>query len=396
MTIIELSEEYSQQLASDQFEIEAARILRDDPKKRISVILPNALDNYYYLKSNGWVGFFPLTDRYTLHITPKVKTKNIFRMLEYAYKLESFEFLLGEVKVDSVEDVFENLASILAKLVIERSRKGLYLDYVNMEENLQKLKGKINFLPSFLSISRGNTSIRCTYCEHTPDLIENQILLWTLYRLRKHQFVRADVSHLLNLAYRELVNKVDIRDVKPSECINRLYNRLNQNYEPMHLLCRFFLEHSGPGSEVGKEDFLPFMLDMPNLFQQFVAEWLEQNLPSHYSIEKQYNAKLDDNDNFYFLIDLVLIDTSRQTVVAVLDTKYKKDKIDQGDIQQVIAYAARMRTEKAFLIYPEVPPKEINEKAGDIKIQNLFFDIREDIEISGKAFLKDLENKLNE
>ena len=399
MNPIELNEEEPKTLTPEQFDREAARLLRNDPKKRVSVEVPNILDNRYVLKSNGWVGFLPLTDKYALHIKPKVENQNLFRMLEYAYKLESFEFLKGDIRVTSVEDIFENLASILAKKIIDRSRKGLYLDYVNREEDLSNLRGKIEFIPSYLSISRGKAYLRCNYSEQTLDLIENQILLWTIYRLRKHQFKRVDVAHLLNIAYRELVDKIDIITIRPNECINRLYNRLNQDYESMHILCRFFLEHSGPGTEVGDEDFLPFMLDMPLLFERFVAEWLEINLPKKFTnvrLEKQYKFDLDDKGDFSFLIDLVIKDSTDQSTLAVLDTKYKQEKATSTDISKVIAYASSMKTNKAFLIYPEKLPKEVNLISGPIHVKDLFFEINNDIEKNGEVFLENLKNKLYE
>ena len=55
-------------------------------------------------------------------------------------------------------------------------------------------------------------------------------------------------------------------------CIrDRLYHRLNQDYQPMHGLCRFFLEHSGPTHQDGDSAMIPFVVHMPALFEKFVA-----------------------------------------------------------------------------------------------------------------------------
>lgn len=43
--------------------------------------------------------------------------------------------------------------------------------------------------------------------------------------------------------------------------MGRFYNRLNQDYEPMHGLCWFFLENIGPTHEQGEHTILPFLVD---------------------------------------------------------------------------------------------------------------------------------------
>ncbi len=50
--------------------------------------------------------------------------------------------------------------------------------------------------------------------------------------------------------------------VGPDSCDGRTYNRLNADYEPMHALCRFFLNNSGPTHERGDRPMLPFLVNM--------------------------------------------------------------------------------------------------------------------------------------
>ena len=49
-------------------------------------------------------------------------------------------------------------------------------------------------------------------------------------------------------AYRTIQGLVTLAPFNARACVGRLYNRLNDDYEPLHALCRFFLEHSGPTS----------------------------------------------------------------------------------------------------------------------------------------------------
>src|SRR5687767_13609846 len=57
------------------------------------------------LKAKGWVGYIPVTPEFHLKINPKVSIQNLFGMLEYAYNLKGFRFLLeGLMDCDSLED----------------------------------------------------------------------------------------------------------------------------------------------------------------------------------------------------------------------------------------------------------------------------------------------------
>src|SRR5690606_10489023 len=49
----------------------------------------------YRLTPLGWVGRFPLSNDLSLTLKPKVPIKNIFRMLDYAYRTKGFKLLAG-------------------------------------------------------------------------------------------------------------------------------------------------------------------------------------------------------------------------------------------------------------------------------------------------------------
>ena len=57
-------------------------------------------------------------------------------MLEWAYNLGSFDLFDGEIQSDSLDDIYQMLAKILAKRVLDRGRKGLYREYQGRGERL--------------------------------------------------------------------------------------------------------------------------------------------------------------------------------------------------------------------------------------------------------------------
>jgi len=395
MIVLELEEEKPYTLPENKLDIETAKTLQRDHKKKIS-LEHNLWDHSYTLRSNGYIGYIPINDDYTIRIQPKVEVDNVFRMLEYAYKLKSFELLKGLANVESCQDFFERFVNILAKRVLERNRKGLYCDYLERSDSLPYVKGRMKILPTTVSMYRGSLTPTCEFDEHTPDLAENRILLWTLYQLRQFEIKREDVRLVVRKAFHELISKVSLSEIGTENCINRFYNRLNEDYQPLHGLCRFFLEHVGPAIERGSYDFFPFVIYMPSLFEAFVAEWLRENMPPEYKVKKKHTATLDSEGKFQFQIDLMITDALTGKTLCVLDTKYKaSSKPEESDICQVHTYAAKMGTKSAYLAYPSVTTP-LETSIDEITVRSIVFDISQDPDKAGLLFLNELIGQLKD
>jgi 5-methylcytosine-specific restriction enzyme subunit McrC len=356
-----------------------------------AVSFPTILtDNCYALRPSSYVGQLPISSDLLIRIAPKIPIANIFGMLEYAYNLTSFKLLDDVVDVAVIEDLFERLASILARCVLGRVRKGLYSSYIADEGDLPFLCGRIAIAETVRGMLRGATTLSCQYEEHTADVEDNRILAWTLYCLRKLPFKRESVQRDVRQAYLALAGTITVTPAEARECINRFYHRLNDDYEPMHGLCRLFLEHLGPGIEAGEHIFLPYIVDMPILFETFVAQWLKERVPSELQVTPHYRVRLDANVNLTFDMDIVVRNKATGQVLAILDTKYKRAALpDESDISQVTAYAVQLHAPKAILVYPSSQTQPIEVRIGDISVQSLVFDIsREDL--GGNAFLREL------
>lgn len=393
--ILELREEEDCLISIDDLDRTSARSIYDLYNGKVSISEPTfASPDNYTLRSKGYIGHLPINNDFLIKISPKVPVSNIFGMLEYAYNLESFKIFEDQTGVASVDDIFEKLASILAKRVLTRVRKGLYRDYIEKEGALNYLRGRCLLLKSFRNSMRGAVRLECEYEENTADLDENRILAWTLYNIPRMQLNRDDVRREVKRAYRALAGAVSVSRIEPRDCISRFYNRLNDDYRPMHGLCRFFLEHCGPGIELGGRDFIPFLLYMPNLFQSFVANWMNVNLPAGLRVVAQYSTNFDDTGRFSFDIDLVLIEVGTERVLAVLDTKYKRpDKPGNADISQVVTYALHMNTQNAFLVYPSHQTESVNVSIGSdykVNVRSIVFDISHDIEAAGRQMIDEL------
>lgn len=368
---------------------EEGRYLWDHHRDKLTVEPPTfATGNLWRLTSNGWVGYLPVSDRLGLSLQPKVPLANVFRMLEYAYRQE-FEIPGDLFDAETVEDLFERLAMVLARRVLDRARKGLYRTYIGEEDDLPYLRGSLDIDRHL----RRPWAVRlpCRFQEHTADIEDNQILAWTLRRIARSGFCSDRSLPTISGAYRTVQAVADLRPFDAVACVGRLYHRLNEDYESLHALCRFFLENTGPTHETGAHASIPFLIDMATLFERFVAAWLGSHLPEGLELEKQERVRLSPNGELEFVIDLVLYRGEARVPVAVLDTKYKvPDKPSTADIAQVVAYAEAKDCGRACLVYPSPLPISVPVRVGGIDVLSLVFDVREDLERGGQALLETL------
>ncbi|XZN90829.1 MAG: McrC family protein [Microcoleus sp.] len=355
--------------------------------KEIDIEFPNRkTKDQWELKSKGRVGNIPITPDFHIAIRPKVPINNLFGMLEYAYNLK-IKFPQGSIQCQSLKQIYERLANILAQKILERCRKGLYRDYLSKTERLAYIRGRVD-LRSALQ-KPWDVKLKCHYHEQTGDIEDNQILAWTLFIIGRSGLCGESVSSTVRKTFHALQGFVTLKPFKSEACVDRTYHRLNQDYQLLHALCRFFLDNTGPSHETGDREMLPFLINMANLYEQFVAEWLKPNTPKGFFVKQQHPVTHDQN--YSYRIDLLLCDIATKKVHYVLDTKYKApDKVDNNDIHQIVAYANALNCQNAILIYPQNLQQPLNIKHGDIQVRSLTFSLDDDLNEAGKTFLTSL------
>ena len=385
--IIELTEYQLATFEQDLIPESVGKKIHHNYDKEIEIEFPNPkTQDKWHLKSKGRVGNIPITPEFHIAIRPKVPINNIFGMLDYAYNLK-IKFPQGQIKCQFLEQIYETLANILAHKILERCRKGLYRDYLSKTERLAYIRGRVD-LRSALQ-KPWDVKLKCHYSEQTADIEDNQILAWTLFIIGRSGLCRESVSSTVRKAFHALQGFVTLKTFKSEACIDRTYHRLNQDYQLLHALCRFFLDNTGPSHETGDREMLPFLIDMANLYEKFVAEWLKANTPKDFFVKQQHRVT---HDKIYFdKMDLILRDIETNEILYVLDTKYKApDKVENTDRNQVVTYATLLNCKNAILIYPQNLKAPIDQQIGDIRVRSLTFSLDSDLNEAGKTFLTSL------
>lgn len=382
---IPLTEREVTRLPKEVIPGEIGEALWRDRGKYVAVEFPSPkTDHHWELTPLGWVGYLAVSEDFVFWLKPKVEIQNLFRMLEYAYRLRSFRLLEGAIESSCLEEFYERLANVLAKRILDRARRGLYRTYVPESSDLPYVRGQLDVRRTIQA--PWDVRLHCHYQIHTPDVEENQILAWTLLRISRSDITLERSLPAVRRAFRTLQGTIDLKEFRPQDCVGRLYNRLNDDYEPLHALCRFFLENTGPSHDVGDRKMLPFLVNMDRLYELFVAEWLRSHLPPKWSIVPKHRVYIGADKDWHFEIDLVLCHASSGEPVCVLDTKYKADKPHIDDIAQVVAYAGAKGCKQAILIYPTAIEPVLNGKVGDVHVRSLTFGLDEDLEACGQAF----------
>lgn len=385
--IIELTEYQLATFDRDSIPESVGQKIHLNYAKEIKIEFPNFKTKYQWqLTSKGRVGNIPITPEFHIAIRPKVPINNLFGMLDYAYNLK-IKFPQGAIQCQFLEQAYETLANILAHKILERCRKGLYRDYLSKTERLAYIRGRVD-LRSALQ-KPWDIKLKCHYNEQTGDIEDNQILAWTLFIIGRSGLCGESVSSTVRKAFHALQGVVTLKHFKSAACIDRTYHRLNQDYQLLHALCRFFLDNTGPCHETGDREMLPFLIDMANLYEQFVAEWLKANTPKGFEVESQHTVKHDQN--YSDKIDLIIRDIETNEILYVLDTKYKApNKVDNKDRNQVVTYATLLNCKNAILIYPQNLKAPIDQQIGDIRVRSLAFSLDSDLNEAGKTFLTSL------
>jgi 5-methylcytosine-specific restriction enzyme subunit McrC len=262
-------------------------------------------------------------------------------------------------------------------------------------DDLSFVRGRVDIRESLKRSVRGSPYLHCEFQELTHDVEDNGLLLWTLYRVSRAPLRRPEVIRVVRQAYRSLSGAVTLSEKLADDCIGRFYHRLNEDYRPLHGLCRLLLEHLGPDLELGQSLFLPFMLNMPNLFESFVAEWLKKHATENWVVTAQHTAKLKANADLRFRIDLILKDKRSGRPIAIMDTKYKAAALPtEADIQQVVAYAVETEVNRAFLVYPSSRSLLLKLQVGSIEVTSIAFDISAELSEAGGTFMRQLTSLL--
>jgi 5-methylcytosine-specific restriction enzyme subunit McrC len=339
----------------------------------------------------GQVGVVELRDGTTVEFRPKTPVTNLFGMWEIATRARVAFDWGHTTELAALNDVYSRLAAVFVGRVRRLMALGLYRTYEHREERLRALRGRLD-VARHLKQS-WNPALPCRFEEHQADNVHNQLILWALVAVFRSAGIDESTRMRAVSTVRELMHSVEQTPFSPGEYSRQRYDRLNLHYQPLHALARFFVEHAGPSLQgtAGRRG-VPFLVDMPQLYEAFVAQWLRTHLEGPYELEIHPSRPLGET-GYRMVPDMVLYRTGiERTAIAVIDTKYKTpDRAAEADLYQAAAYATEYQVDVAWLVYPEPMDQSAPVPVGpDVTVRFGCFRIDGDLDQGGQAFLSQM------
>jgi 5-methylcytosine-specific restriction enzyme subunit McrC len=308
-----------------------------------------------FVNPTSLVGHFQLPSHRIVVVEPKIDAANVFRMLGYVFTDEHRRLFQNEdVQYDSERLLFEPLVERFNALVNARTKRGLVQDYIRREDNLSVFRGALNTKGHVQQNLGRENRVHCRFFEQTVDVPDNRYVKAALWHLL--QFggwtPRTTQSLIRNLHH---FDAVTLEPLRPRALPHRHYHRLNDDYQPIHELCRLFAECSSVSEHFGSVRFNGFLLDMNRLFEQFVQRAFENvSRRGKRRVAIQEQCQLSVGINSPKIRPDVTV-WSGDCVTAIADAKYKRDFAvpQNSDMYQVITYGTVLECPEVYLLYPQ-------------------------------------------
>lgn len=329
------------------------------------------------LQAKQYVGTIKTKKGLSIEILPKIakgqeekgKSREILiKMLKHLKDSPFKQFNLADLKTQKMY-LFEVYIHMFCKEVDTLLRKGLKSDYIEHEDNLNFLKGKIIFSQHLKNNLSNESRFYVSYDEYSQNRPENRLIKKTLEHLAtlSTDFSNQQIIRQLIFAMDEIESSSDVRR-DFNKCKT---NRLMNDYSNIILWCKLFLNNESFVSFAGSSIAFAILFDMNKVFENYVAYCLSKD----YKITTQDKSKsliVKPDEQFGLKPDIVLFGNN-ESIKYILDTKWKVinefKKISQSDVYQMYAYVTKYPDcNDVVLIYPKTEEsKEFNPQFFDEK-----------------------------
>lgn len=308
----------------------------------------------YVLNPGSTVGVIRFPSGLQLEIQPKIPLTNLLWMLAAVEDLSGIDFrrLEESVSLKEFDHILEIIADAFAGMVERRLDMGLYRNYVEEEDNLPTVRGRILIAPDVHHNAVLRHRTFCRYTTYSWDLPENQVIRQVARQLSAWGFSQKLTGRFVALDHQ--MDEVGASRFVASDIDHFVYNRQSEDYAPIHRYCRFFLNGASLNEEAGEEAFDGFLWNMNALFEAFITVKLRSRLEPRFRLKDQARSTLDVASNVIIKPDLVLADGDMSILIG--DTKYKKrgsDDHKHADLYQILSYCTALDVRAGVLIYPQ-------------------------------------------
>ena len=288
------------------------------------------------------------------------------------------------IKIANLKSLILPLLEVFISMFLDEVSKlikiGIKSDYIELEDNLKFLKGKLKISEQIRKNIVHKERFYVCYQEFSVDRTENRLIKSTLeflYRRSKSSKNQRLIREYL-FVFDEISSSSDI-----NSDFNRLkLNRQTKHYEQALLWSKIFLQNKSFSPYGGSDVAFALLFDMNKLFESYVGNFIKKKLPD--TRLQHYGKHLIENPRGFALKPDIFLRRDEQNLIT--DTKWKivksKDDISQADLYQLYAYGKKYGCNKLYLIYPRISGAD--QKAMKFRYENdmlfnvLYFDLEKD------------------
>lgn len=291
--------------------------------------------------------------------------KNYYYMLSYAL-LDLDKKTYKEVESEDFEEIYDLFADILSKGISKLLKQGLYRSYINVNEDLNCLRGKINMSFTIKNEIQSKKKLNCNYDELSEDNYLNQILKSTIIFLICNTKIKLKYKNDLKkkLQYFSCVSLIDFYYINFS-LVN--YNRNNLFYKTLINICYLIREGMLLTTNKGKYKVVDLFDEkvLPKLYEKFILEYYRKHYPS-----LNVNASLIDwaldNGNRNLLPEMRSdIYIKKDNDILIIDAKY------YGKTTQESYGVNTIHSHNLYQIFTYVKNEEYNYKENKYKVAGM-------------------------
>ena len=273
--------------------------------------------------------------------------RNIYYMLSYAFQILKQD-TYQDVAVESFDEMYSMFAAILSKGIGLQLKQGLYREYIEREEDLAGMRGKINIQETIKRQLAHKRVLTCSYDELSENNLLNQILKTTVMLLLGSAKVKPQYKDALKkeMLYFSQVDTVDPMRISWSGI---RFHRNNQTYRMLISICQLIIEGMLLTTEIGSYHLASFLDEqrMCRLYEKFILEYYSTHFPELSPKAAQIPWNLDDGVGTMLPVMQSDIHIQKGNQVLIIDAKYyshttqaqfDKHTIHSGNLYQIFTY----------------------------------------------------------
>ena len=275
----------------------------------------------------------------------KILINNIYHMLSYAFqtlKQENYK----DVSIEPFDEMYDLFAAILSKGIGFQLKHGLYKEYINYQEDLAVVSGKINISETLKKYSAHKKVLSCNFDKFSENNLYNQILKTTIMLLLRNKKVKAEYKD--NLKKRMLFfSDVDLLNPTSIRWSTIQFQRNNQTYRMLIGICQLIIEGMLITTNAGDYKLASFIDEqrMCRLYEKFILEYYRKHFPELTVTASQIPWCVDDSTMLPTMQSDIHL--QKDNIVLIIDAKYysqttqfryNKHTIHSNNLYQIFTY----------------------------------------------------------